>query len=293
MCRQVSVISEAMEVDALVARMCPGVHIEGPFINPEDGPRGAHDRRHVRQPDLRLFDLLVNAARGKVAMMTLAPELPGADELIQYARRQGVVVAIGHHRADAEAIAEAVRLGASGCTHLGNGSDAMVPRLENYIWAQLGEDGLWASFIADGQHIPAATLRCMIRAKTPERSMLVTDATAATGMPPGRYKLGDIEVEQLASGKVTLPGTPYLAGSSADMPTVIEFAIRGGGVSFEQAIRMASIQPLAVLSTGMIRRTCTPGQPAALVELDYAPQQERIVIRQTVLETWSTSTVGD
>ena len=176
-------------------------------------------------------------------MLTLAPERPGAIELIRHVARQGVVAALGHHRADDETLESAIAAGAQTCTHLGNGSDAVLPRLANYIWRQLGDDRLWASFIADGHHLPPATLRCMLRAKGPARSLLVTDATELTGMPPGRYMRRAGEAELTKDGKVVLVGTPYLAGSVATMPLLVAHAISDAGLSFTEAVRLATLQP--------------------------------------------------
>lgn len=282
MCRLLSVVAEAIEHDALVATMCPGIHVEGPFIRPEDGPRGAHPPEHVREPSLADYDRLAEAARGKLAMITLAPERPGALELIRHACGQGVAAALGHHRADPRALDAAIKAGARLSTHLGNGTDALLPRHDNYVWHQLGDDRLWASFIADGHHLPPATLRSMLRAKTPARSVLVTDAVGAAGMPPGRYRLGDTEVERTPQGKVVLLGTPYQAGSAADMPAVIRCAVLHGGVSFVEAVTMVSLQPAALMSGGAAAWSCEPGQRANLVELDRRPDDASIVIRKVV-----------
>jgi len=270
MCRRLAVIARAIETVPLVARMCPGIHVEGPFIHPEDGPRGAHPREHVRPPNIEDYERLRDAASGKIALLTIAPDQPGASAVIAHAAQQGVLVAIGHHRGDAAAIETAVAAGARMCTHLGNGCDAVLPRLDNPIWRQLGEDRLWASFIADGHHLPAATLKCMLRAKTPQRSILVTDAMAAAGMPAGWYPLGQQEVERTPEGKVVLRGTPYLAGSAADMPTVIATAVVDGGVSFTEAITMASSNPAQVLGLP-VQAPFAEGQEANLVEVDWEP----------------------
>jgi N-acetylglucosamine-6-phosphate deacetylase len=282
MCRQLSAIASAIERDEVVRALCPGVHVEGPFIHPDDGPRGAHPREHVRPPSVADYDRLAAAAGGHIAMITLAPEQPGAVELIQHARAHGAVVGIGHHRAGPDAIEAAVQAGARICTHLGNGTDAELPRHDNYVWHQLGEDRLWASFIADGFHLPPRTLKCMLRAKTPERAVLVTDAVGAAGMPTGRYFLGDTEVELTESGRVVLPGTPYLAGSAADMPTAIANAVALGGVSFVDAVTMASLQPARLMFGDQPAWSCEPGEPANLVELDWHPGRGRIEIRQVV-----------
>ncbi len=282
LCRQLSVLAEAMERVPLVRAMCPGIHLEGPFLNPEDGPRGAHRRQYVREPSIAEYERLQAAARGRLLMLTLAPELPGAIELIRHAASQGVVVALGHHRADDETLEQAVSAGARLSTHLGNGSDAMLPRLANYIWRQLGEDRLWASFIADGHHLPPATLRCMLRAKGPARSLLVTDAIELAGMPPGRYMRRGAEVELTEDGKVVLVGSPYLAGSVATMPLLVAHAIRDAGLTFVEAVRLATLQPETLMRRHVRPWSCQPGQPANLAEVVWSPADAALKLRAAV-----------
>jgi N-acetylglucosamine-6-phosphate deacetylase len=228
-----------------------------------------------------------------VAVLTLAPDQPGAPELIGHARARGVVVALGHHRAEQADLDAAIRAGAAITTHLGNGSDAMLPRLDNVIWRQLGEDRLWASLITDGHHLPALTVKCMLRAKTPARCVLITDAVAAAGMPPGRYHLGDTEVERLPDGRVILPGTPFQAGSSAEMRTVLTRAIVDGGVSLIEAVRMASINPATLLFGQADPWSSADSGPANLVELEWNPRGRKMAVRRVVFGRWSAGRTGD
>jgi N-acetylglucosamine-6-phosphate deacetylase len=292
LCRQLAVLAEAIEGSPLVRAMCPGIHLEGPFIHPDDGPRGAHRRQDVRDPSIPEFDGLQAAARGHIVLLTLAPERPGGIELIRHAAGQGVVVALGHHRADDQTIERAVAAGARLSTHLGNGSDAMLPRLANPIWRQLGEDRLWASFIADGHHLPAATLRCMLRAKGLERSLLVTDAIELAGMPPGRYPRRGLEAELTKEGKVVLVGTPYLAGSVATMPSLLEHAVRDGGLSLIEAVRLATLQPETLMRPHVKPWSCAPGEPANLVELLWKPVPRKLAVRAAVIESFSAGASG-
>jgi N-acetylglucosamine-6-phosphate deacetylase len=168
-----------------------GIHMEGPHISPEDGPRGAHPAQWVRPPDLDEFERMQEAAEGLIRLVTLAPEWPQATRYIEALVSRGVTVAIGHTAATGEQIREAVRAGASVSTHLGNGAHMILPRHPNYIWEQLAEDRLMAGFIVDGIHLPACFLKVALRAKGVDRSFLVTDATAPAGCPPGRYRLGN------------------------------------------------------------------------------------------------------
>ncbi|GIX06552.1 MAG: hypothetical protein KatS3mg115_0955 [Candidatus Poribacteria bacterium] len=187
MLRSVRTIAAAWREFPEVADSVLGVHVEGPFISPEDGPRGAHPREHVRPPSYQEYLDWQEAAEGRVRIVTLSPEWPEAISFIGRVAGEGVVVAIGHTAAEPERIREAVEAGARLSTHLGNGAHALLPRHPNYIWEQLAEDRLWASFIADGHHLPFATLKAMLRAKGPERSVLISDAVRLAGMKPGRY----------------------------------------------------------------------------------------------------------
>jgi N-acetylglucosamine-6-phosphate deacetylase len=179
--------------------------------------------------------------------VTLAPEVGGALALIERLAATGVRVAIGHTAASGAQVRDAVRAGATLSTHLGNGCASVLPRHPNVIWEQLGEDGLIASFIVDGHHLPPATVKAMVRAKTPSRSILVTDAIAAAGMPPGIYQLAKQRVELSAAGRVALPGSPYLAGSALVLNVAVGNAVRFTGLPLEDVVAMASTRPAAYL----------------------------------------------
>ena len=227
----------------------PKLHIEGPFVSPEDGPRGAHPQAYCSTPQ-RLPDLLptLRAASGdRIGLLTLAPELPGALVLIEAAVEHGLCVAIGHTAADAETITRAVEAGARLSTHLGNGSHQHLPRLDNYVQRQLAEDRLAASFIADGHHMPFPTLKNFIRAKTPQRSILITDAIAGADVGPGRYRMGGAVVVVSEDLRVAEPGQPHLAGSALTLDRAVVHVCLHGGVSFADAWAMASRQPAVLL----------------------------------------------
>lgn len=220
-----------------------GIHMEGPYISPEDGSRGAHPRQHVRGAELDDFKRRQDAALGGIRLVTLAPEAPGALELAEQLAAAGVRVAIGHTGADRAQIKAAVAAGATLSTHLGNGCTGTLPRHPNLLWEQLAEDRLLASLIVDGHHLPEATVRSMIRAKTPARTILVTDAMAAAGMPPGVYTLGGARVELDATGRVAAPGAANLAGSALTLPAAIGNTVRFTGLSLDEVVAMASTRP--------------------------------------------------
>lgn len=235
---------------AIVA--CPdpaiaGIHMEGPYLSPFDGPRGAHPANDVIAASVDDFRRRQDVAGGRIRLVTLAPEVPNAIGLIEYLVREGVRVAIGHTAATSAQIGDAVSAGASLSTHLGNGCAAMQHRHDNVIWAQAAADSLRATFIADGHHLPASVLKSLMRAKHPMRSILVSDATAAAAAPVGRYYLGDLEVERDSAGRVGLPGTTYLAGSALTMEVAIGETVRATGLGVEDVLAMANAQPAAYL----------------------------------------------
>ncbi len=249
MLARLSRLAELRQADAELAGLIAGFHVEGPLINPEDGPRGAHPREHTTTPaeHPQFLQQIQEASEGLVRLLTLAPELPGAMELIARARGDGVVAALGHHNATPEIIDQAVRAGASMCTHLGNGSHAMLPRLDNYVQWQLADDRLAAGFIPDGHHVPFPTLKNFLRAKGTARSVLVTDAVAVADMPPGTYGSGRRARRVQADGAVRLPGTPYLAGSALTLDRGVLNVFAHCDVPFQTAWAMASTQPAELI----------------------------------------------
>lgn len=265
-------------------RAIEGIHVEGPFISPKDGPRGAHPREHVRPPELDEYRRWQDAAEGMVRMVTVSPEWPGSTEFIEAITGEGVVAAIGHLDAAAEQIDDAVRAGARICTHLGNGCHATLPRHPNYLWRQLADDRLAASFIVDGIHLGADFLRVALRAKGVERSVLITDAVAPAGCAPGPYSLGAVDVELHAEGKVTLRGLPQLAGSALRMDRGVENLMRLAGLNLQEALTMAARNPARIGRIEHRMRGLQPGERADVIEFDYDAAAKSIRIRRTWLD---------
>ncbi len=262
-------VARACDADRTLAAALPCFHLEGPYVSPEDGPRGAHPRAHVRPPDLDEFRRFQNAAGGRIRLVTLAPEHEGALPFIEKLVADGVVVALGHTAARGEQIRAAVAAGACLSTHLGNGTHATLARHDNYLWEQLAEDGLWASLICDGHHLPPAVIKCILRVKTPARAVLTCDASSLAGLPPGKYEEWGQELEVVPDGKVVVPGTPYLAGSGVFLDDCVGIAVRDGGVSLRDALDMAGARPRALL--GVEPLAVAPGSAADLVLFDWEP----------------------
>ena len=229
-----------------------GIHMEGPYISPHDGARGAHPRAHVIDASVDDFRRRQDAAGGRIVLVTLAPEVDGALPLIEYLVAQDVRVAIGHTDASPAQIADAIAAGASLATHLGNGCADMLPRHPNPIWELLAADEVLASLIIDGHHLPPATVKAMVRAKGPQRILLVSDAIAASGKPPGEYAIGGQACTLGADGRVSLTGTPYLAGSSLTLDRAIGNTVRFTGLPLEDVVPMASILPASFVGTSTV-----------------------------------------
>jgi len=259
-----------------------GFHVEGPFISGEDGPRGAHPREWVRPPAFDEYRRWQDATEGAVRIVTLAPEWPGAIAFIERVSAEGTVVAIGHTQATATQIGDAVSAGATLSTHLGNGAHAVLRRHPNYIWDQLADDRLMADFIVDGIHLDASFLKLALRAKGIGRSVLVTDAATPAGAAPGRYRMGNLNVELLAEGRVVLAGQDRLAGSALRMDRGVENLMKLGGVSLADAVRMATVNAARAGRVPGREAGLAPGDRADLVQLRFDEASGRI----EVVATW-------
>jgi N-acetylglucosamine-6-phosphate deacetylase len=257
------------------------IHAEGPFISAEDGPRGAHPVAQCRPPGLEEWRRMQDAAEGEIRILTLSPEYEGSTGFIETVVSEGVVVSIGHTKATAGQIADAVRAGATMSTHLGNGAHAVLPRHPNYIWEQLAEDRLTASFIVDGIHLPASFLKVALRAKGIERSVLVTDAVMPAGCEPGDYQLGEVPVTLHPEGKVTLRDGNRLAGSALRMDAGISNLMGLAGLSLRDAVTMATINAARAGRVGGRMRGLNPGERADLVEFRFDEQTRKIEVQRT------------
>lgn len=257
-------IARARDRDSQLAQAIPGIHLEGPNISPEDGARGAHPAEHVRPPDVGEFMRWQRAGRGLVCLVTLSPHWSGASDYIATLVAQGIRVAIGHTHANPQQIAAAVDAGATLSTHLGNGIASSLPRHPNPIWTQLANDRLRATFIADGHHLPADTLKVMLRAKGINRSILVSDSVALAGMPPGIYDTaigGRVQLD--GEGRLSTADTHLLAGATLPLKDNVTWLVRQGLCSLSEAIRMASVHPGTFLD---LPKPYTVGAPANVIQ---------------------------
>jgi N-acetylglucosamine-6-phosphate deacetylase len=268
-------IARACQSSTEVACRVAGIHLEGPYISSEDGPRGAHPRAFCRPPDWDEFQRLQDAAGGRICILTLSPDYDRAADFIAKVARSGVLVAIGHTGADSDQIKAAVDAGARLSTHLGNGAHGHIRRHPNYIWDQLAEDRLTASLIVDGHHLPPAVVKSFVRAKTPQRCILISDITSLAGMPPARYDtpgLGAVEV--LADGRLVVAGQrQYLAGAALPIGAGVANVMQFAGVDLATAIEMSSIRPAQLIGQPPVRLEA--GAPANLIQFDLVETQNR------------------
>jgi N-acetylglucosamine-6-phosphate deacetylase len=275
-------IREACAQHPEVAAMVAGIHVEGPHIAPEDGPRGAHPAADVRAPAIAEFDRWQVAAGGLVKLVTLSPHWPESPVYIRHLVKSGVVVSLGHTSADAAQIAAAVDAGATLSTHLGNGSHALLNRRHNHLWPQLADDRLTAMFIADGHHLTPAQLKTMLRAKGLERSLVVSDTVALGGLPAGKYEtpIGG-KVELKADGFLAIDdGTGnYLAGASLPMTAAIPVLVNQVGLTLGEAITLLTAAPGRIIGGGGVLAV---GQPADLVAFHW----DGSMVRPEVAGVW-------
>jgi len=247
--RNLPLIAEAITHPELEGRVL-GIHIEGPFISAKDGARGAHNAEWVRKPDTGLLDEIIAWANGKVRLLTIAAELPGASELARHALSQGIAVSLGHQMATASDLNRLADAGATALTHLGNGVPSQIDRHENPIWPALANDNLAAMIITDGNHLPPAVLKTIIRAKTPEKCIVISDASELSGLAPGRYESMGHKVILDKSGRLYDPKTGYLAGSSATMLKCMNHLASLNLLTLEQMTKMAFDNPLQLIGLG-------------------------------------------
>lgn len=225
-----------------------GIHLEGPFLSPQPGARGVHDERYIHAASIEYFKYLYDLANGKISILTVAPEEPGALELIAYASGHGITVSIGHHLSDDSTIDKAVYAGAKACTHIGNGLPNLIPRHNNPLWKELTDDRLWGLFITDGHHLPIPLIHTALRTKTVDRFIVTSDAAALAGMPVGIYDSFGKQVIVEESGRISCPETQSLAGSHSTMMECINFLASLNVLSKEELLKVGLYNPLELIN---------------------------------------------
>jgi N-acetylglucosamine-6-phosphate deacetylase len=253
-----------------------GIHLEGPFLSHKR--RGVHPPEYLVEPTPQIFERLWQAARGNVRMMTIAPELPGAIEVIAEAVRRHVLVSIGHSDAVLESARAGVQAGARHATHTFNAMRPLDHRDPGILGEVLTDSRLSADIIADGIHVAPEVVQLFLQAKGSERAVLITDATAAAGMPDGTYQLGPIQVE-VKEGRCMMDGK--LAGSVLTMDRAVRNVTEFAGWSLQDAVRAATLNPARAASLGQ-HGQLAPGAEANLVVLGPGGDVRKTIIRGRV-----------
>jgi N-acetylglucosamine-6-phosphate deacetylase len=274
-------ISRACEIDPTTRAAIPCVHVEGPFISDQDGPRGVHNADFVRPLDVQEVRRWLRAS-GMVGIVTVSPHTSDAPAQIAQIRELGVQVAIGHTHATPAQITAAITAGARLATHLGNGIATTLPRHPNALWTQLADDRLTAGLIADGHHLPSDTLKVMIRAKTTERAYLVSDSTALAGSEPGRHRTSVGGLVDLApGGRLSHVGTDLLAGAAATLPDGFRYVIHNVGLDLPEALKMVTSTPARVI----------PGTRPGLGRLQVGSPADFVLVTEEGPEAGTITTV--
>ena len=238
-----TLLSKSMYDPALLGSI-PGFHLEGPYISPVDGFRGAHPLKYVRDPDWEEFSALYEASGNKILQVTLAPEANGAAEFIEKCRGKNIIVGLGHHNGNMEQVTKAIDNGARIATHFGNGCANMINRHRNPLWPQLSDDRLMLSLIGDGFHLLPEQIKTFYKVKGPDRIVITSDVSPFGGLKPGKYlnAIGDT-LELTPDGAVMYPKQGVLSGSGSTLLRSIGNVIKVTGCSLEEGFRMASTNP--------------------------------------------------
>jgi len=222
----------------------PGFHLEGPYINPEDGFRGAHPKRFVRPPDWEEFMEMMEAADNRILQVTVAPEMEGVQEFIKKCTACGILVAVGHHNANKEQLDQAVLNGAKISTHLGNGCANMINRHRNPLWPQLANDDLMISIICDGFHLLPEEIKTFYAVKGSERTIITSDVTSYAALEPGEYTTDTGEtIELTEDGMLRYPAQNVLYGSASPITKGVGHIMEVTGCTLADAVQMASTNP--------------------------------------------------
>lgn len=264
--KNLKTLAQAKDDPSLLGAI-PGFHLEGPYISPVDGYRGAHPKEHVRPPDWQEFLELYKASDEKIILVTLAPEVDGAMDFIGKCLERGIVVSLGHHNGSAEIIKQAIDNGARLATHLGNGCAALINRHSNPIWPQLADERMMASIICDGFHLPDDLINVFYKSKGADKLIMTSDITSYAGLPPGSYRIKNGQtIEKTLDGNLKFSGQEGgLYGSASPLSKAIGHIMKITGCSLAKAIHMTTLNP-ARLHKLFDRGVLEPGKRADLIQ---------------------------
>ena len=271
-----AVLAEAQK-DPEIGKSIAGFHLEGPYISPVKGFRGAHLEKYIKLPDWREFQEIQKAANNGIKLITLAPELEGAISFIQNCVASGLVVALGHHNGSAKDIQQAVDAGAKMATHLGNGCANQINRHHNPLWPQLSDDRITPSIIVDGFHLTKEEVRSFYKVKGADKTILVSDALDLAGLPVGEYIRGERTL-LLTENVVKLPKENVLAGAASPISKCVGVIMNYTQCGLQAAIQMASTNSAELFSLNQIGKI-EPGKRADIIK--FAMVDGEMVIHKT------------
>ena len=247
--RNVPLLARVLADERLRGRLL-GIHLEGPFLAPDERVLGAHRLAHVRAAEPAVLDRLLALGGGHVKLITLAAEIEGAEAMVRHAVASGVQVSIGHSFYDGDLLRAMYGAGARALTHLGNALPALLEKHANPLLAGVVSDGYLAMFIGDGQHLSSDLLRLLMRSLGSTRLVAVSDMSPVAGLPPGRYHTLDQAVELRVDGGVYNPAEHHLVGSSSSLLEIVNTLLRLEVCGPDDCVRVASLNPLALLGLG-------------------------------------------
>ena len=260
--KNLAILAKAKD-DPEIGMSIPGFHLEGPYISPIKGFRGAHLEKYIKKPNWKEFLEIQKAANNHIKLITLAPELEGAIPFIENCVKSGLVVSLGHHNGSVSDIQNAVKAGARMATHLGNGCANQINRHHNPLWPQLSEDLIKITIIADGFHLTKEEVRSFYKVKGSHNTILVSDALDLAGLPQGEYIRGERKL-LLTPEVVKFPGENVLAGAASPISKCLEVMMNYTQCSIAEAIRMACSNPAEIFSLNHLG-AITPGKRADLI----------------------------
>ncbi len=266
--------------DPEIGKSIAGFHLEGPYISPIQGYRGAHLEKYIKLPDWKEFREIQKAADNGIKLITLAPELEGAISFISNCVKSGVVVALGHHNGSAKDIQMAIDAGAKMATHLGNGCANEINRHHNPIWPQLSDDRITPSIIADGFHLTKEEVRSFYKVKKFNNLILVSDALDLAGLPVGEYTRGERKL-LLTPNVVKLPEENVLAGAASPISKCVGVMMNFTQCSLKEAIQMASTNPANMFSMNNLG-AIEPGKRADIIQ--FSMKNNEMIVHKTFVD---------
>jgi len=251
--RNLPIIAEAAQIEEGAEIL--GVHLEGPFIDPSDGARGIHQRKHIKSPSISLFEKIYSWAQEEIALLTLDPRQKEAFKLISFISENiDTVISIGHTSANEKIIQKSVKFGVKAATHVGNGISEKIHRHKNPLWTILAEDKLSGLFITDGFHLPSSFIKVALKAKDISRFIVTSDLVHLAGLKAGKYNFNNTSVILESNGYLHRENSYQLAGSASTMIECMNVMARLNELSLRELITIGYKNPLNLLNRKTVKK---------------------------------------